>query len=154
LLERFPNAFLCGGPHLSRVAEAKSESEPALPGESVEPSRENAVNALPRIQQDPAVYHAILRHMKLEGLSHLSDNDKATIYREAIKLGAMALQPEGDDFGFLLAVLVNGNRPKTTATKGQFIRGTFTIGGKIIVTETMETFIAGCEHAHRPHYRQ
>lgn len=113
LIDQFGSVLVCGPPVVRSSGSVRDE----------------AVAAFATIQADRDAFAAILRHERLDGVTDLSVDQKVRIYTEYQRVGAVVLEPAGDQFHFSMLVAEQGD-PKQTL----FVEGTIDRFGAIKVT--------------------
>jgi len=89
VLDLFPNPFFCD-----------PDEYPVARADEAELARQH----LPELQASPEEFQAILKHNNLTRLSTFSDEQRLLIYREHKKLGAIHMEPAGDNYRFQLQI--------------------------------------------------
>jgi hypothetical protein len=98
--------------------------------------RAQAIMAFPMIQGDTTTFREIARHLNLERIPAISDDQKLLIYREYRMLrDAVQLDPEGDGFKYRISVL-----PRRSI-KGFVISGRIDVKGEISVLEKIQVYL-------------
>lgn len=91
------------------------------------------------IEQSTEEFQAILKHNNLVGISSLSDAQKRIVYNEHKKLGAISLEPSGEEFKFKIVIPV----ATVAKTTGDLVEGSINSGGAISISKK-ESILTSC----------